>query len=185
LLLHRFHVATMDIPRLYSTRLIFRGFTPTDLEPLHKFLLDRDVIRYFPRTEPWSIETVQRWMDSQQNQWDDHGYGWWALELRENHKLIGWCGLGFLDETEETEVLYLLGKPYWGRGLATESAKFSINYAFKITNLDMIIGLNHVDNYASQRVLEKTGLSFSTRAQYFGLEVNKYTVSRDQFVTNK
>lgn len=93
--------------------------------------------------------------------------------------------MGFLDETEETEILYLLGKPYWGKGLATEAAMFSINYAFKKANLDLVIGLSHVDNWASQRVLEKIGLSFSTRAQYFGLEVNKYFISRDQFMVNK
>jgi ribosomal-protein-alanine N-acetyltransferase len=175
----------MDIPKFYSTRLVFRGFISADLEPLHRFLVDRDVIRYFPRTEPWPIEIVQKWMDSQHNQWDNHGYGWWAIELRKKHKLIGWCGLGFLDETEETEILYLLGKPYWGKGLATEAAMFSINYAFKKANLDLVIGLSHVDNWASQRVLEKIGLSFSTRAQYFGLEVNKYIISRDQFMVNK
>ena len=122
-------------------------------------------------------------MSEQQDQWDKHGYGWWALELQDNHKLIGWCGLGFLDETKETEILYLLGKSFWGKGLATEAAHFSRNYAFDKVKLDTVIGLVHPDNLMSQRVLEKTGLSFDNRAQYFGLELYKYSISKDQFTT--
>ncbi len=122
-------------------------------------------------------------MGEQQDQWDKHGYGWWALELKDNHKLIGWCGLGFLDETKETEILYLLGKPFWGKGFATEAAHFSINYAFDEVKLDTVIGLVHPDNLKSQRVLEKIGLSFDNRAQYFGLELDKYSISKDQFTT--
>jgi ribosomal-protein-alanine N-acetyltransferase len=173
----------MDIPSFLTPRLLLRSFTSFDFEQLQSFLIDRDVIRYFPRTEPWPNGIVKKWISEQQDQWDKHGYGWWALELKDNHKLIGWCGLGFLDETKETEILYLLGKPFWGKGFATEATHFSINYAFDEVKLDTVIGLVHPDNPMSQRVLEKTGLSFDNRAQYFGLELYKYSISKDEFTT--
>ena len=173
----------MDIPSFITPRLLLRSFTSFDFEQLQSFLIDRDVIRYFPRTEPWPNGIVKKWISEQQDQWDKHGYGWWALELKDNHKLIGWCGLGFLNETKETEILYLLGKPFWGKGLATEAAHFSINYAFDEVKLDTVIGLVHPKNLISQRVLEKIGLFFDNRAQYFGLELYKYSISKDQFAT--
>ncbi len=158
-----------------------RGFEPHDVEPLHAILADREVIRYMPRTEPWPIENVQKWTDKHWHHWEERGFGWWAVEFRESNELIGWCGLGVLDETEEVEVLYLLKRSHWGTGLATEAAKHSIDYAFNKLDIDIVIGLTHPDNIPSQRVLEKVGLSFISKAHYFGMELFRYTIDRKQY----
>ena len=56
----------MSIPIVQTPRLILRGFTPGDFEPLFAMLTDRDVIRYLPRTEPWPKEIVQKVIGRQQ-----------------------------------------------------------------------------------------------------------------------
>jgi ribosomal-protein-alanine N-acetyltransferase len=117
-------------------------------------------------------------MASQAEHWTEHGFGWFALEHRPGGQLIGWCGLRMLRETHEVEVLYLLDEPYWGRGLATEAAKRCVEDGFRVYHLDLIIGLTHPDNRASQRVLEKAGLSFTNRARYFGVDCLRYAVDR-------
>lgn len=172
----------VEIPSIQTPRLILRGFTPHDLEPLHTILTDRDVIRYMLRTEPWPKEIVQKLLDKHRNHWDKHGFGWWALEFRESNELIGWCGLSVLDETEEVEIKYLIKQSHWGRGLVTEAAKRCIGYAFTELDLQMVIGLVHPDNIASRRVLEKIGLTFCNRASYFGLDPLRYTIDKKQFV---
>jgi ribosomal-protein-alanine N-acetyltransferase len=115
----------MVIPVKHTARLVLRGFTPDDLEPLHTILSVPGVLQYFPRTDPWPLDKVQTWMDSQQKHWIEHGFGWFALEHQDTKLLIGWCGLQTLD-TQEIEVLYLLDKAYWGSGLATEAAKWCV-----------------------------------------------------------
>jgi ribosomal-protein-alanine N-acetyltransferase len=120
-------------------------------------------------------------MDSQQKHWAEYGFGWFALEHREAGRLIGWCGLRVLDETKEVEVLYLLDKAYWGSGLATEATKWCVEDGFRNHNLDLIIGLTHLDNIGSQRVLENAGLKFSERARYFGVDCLRYTIDRQRF----
>ena len=45
----------------------------------------------------------------------------------------------------------------------------------------LIIGLTLPDNVASQRVLEKAGLTFSNRATYFGLDCLRHTIDRQRF----
>jgi ribosomal-protein-alanine N-acetyltransferase len=120
-------------------------------------------------------------VDSQQKHWDEHGFGWWALALQDDDLLVGWCGLNYLPETDEVELKYLLAEEFWGRGIATEASKASLKYALTDTNLDLIIGIVHPENVASQRVLEKVGMSFLDSKQYFGMQCLRYCVNRETF----
>ena len=192
----------MPIPTIRTARLTMRGFRPDDLYPLHALVSDPETVRYFPRHDPWPIEVVERWIEQQRTHWRQHGFGWFALELRDTAAevpagaevpalaaslavgtsgVIGWCGLCALEETQEVEVLYLLGKPYWGRGLATEAARWSVAHAFSALHLEHVIGLTHPDNFASQHVLQKCGLVYSDRVEYWGMELLRHVIDRARF----
>jgi ribosomal-protein-alanine N-acetyltransferase len=163
----------MNIPTLHTSRLTLRGFTPADFEPLCAILADRDVLRYLPRTEPYPPESVQRIMQHQKVHWDKLGFGWYALADRLTGELIGWCGLGVLEDTDETEIKYLLKKTHWGRGLASEGAQFCVEAGFCQQELSAIIGLVHPQNLASRRVLEKCRLSYLDRVHYWGIDLDR------------
>jgi ribosomal-protein-alanine N-acetyltransferase len=171
----------MDAPIIETPRLTLRGFTQEDLDPLHAILQDRDVILYMLRTEPWAREIVQRILDGHWKHWDERGYGWWAVDSRETNELIGWCGLGYLSETNETEVKYLLKKSHWGRGLASEAAAPCVRAAFEDVKVDELVGIVHPENVASQKVLEKQGLMFTRRCPYFGFDMIRYAIDRDTY----
>jgi len=163
---------------LKTERLKLRRFTPEDIEPLHQILLDPVMLRYFPKSPLSSVrKRAEKMVMRQLQHWGDHNYGWWALEPINEAKLIGWCGLQHLPDTDEIEVGYLLDKAYWGQGLITEAARFSIKYAFETLDLKQIIGITHPDNTASQRVLEKAGLQFTGTNHYFGMDCYRYVIS--------
>jgi ribosomal-protein-alanine N-acetyltransferase len=84
-----------------------------------------------------------------------------------------------LPETEDVEIGYLLAKSFWGQGLATEGGHVGIKYGFESLGLKRIIGLVHPENKASQRVLKKLGLNFVDRAEYFGMELLRYWVDKE------
>ena len=172
------------ISTLYTPRLILRGFQPEDLEPLHAILSDREVIRYLPRSEPWPLEIVQKVMNRQNTHWETHGYGWYVLECQADHALIGWCGLGFLDETQEVEIKYLLKKSHWGLGYATEGSRHCLAAGFTQLGLDEIVGLVFPQNQASRHVLEKLGLSLSGNLPYFGFDLDHYSINKDSYFTH-
>jgi RimJ/RimL family protein N-acetyltransferase len=115
--------------------------------------------------------------------WDEHGYGWWALSLADGDRLMGWCGLNFLPETDEVELKYLLAEAFWGKGIATEASRVSLTYALTDTEIDPIIGLVHPENIASQRVLEKVGMSLLDRKEYFGMTCLRYVIQREALGT--
>ena len=164
----------MLIPELSTDRLLLRPYHQQDLKHFLPMLADREVIRYLLRTDPWPRESVEKWLNSCQPGWDDHGYGFWILEHKADRRPIGWGGLNWLPDTKETEVLYALDRPYWGQGLATEATRFSVAYGFETVGLEEIVGLVMPENTASARVLEKAGLRFTGLAEYFGFELRRY-----------
>jgi RimJ/RimL family protein N-acetyltransferase len=171
----------MQIPTMATPRLTLRPFTGQDAGPLHRILGEEGVLRYYPSTRPPSPEAVTRFITAQLRHWEKHRLGWWAVEPRADPQLIGWNGLQYLPETKEVEVGFLLGKAWWGQGLATEGGREGLRYGFEQLGLDRIVGLVHPENAASRRVLEKLGLSFANEAEYFGITVRRYVIDATSF----
>lgn len=166
----------METPTILTERLILRSFAGQDSVALCRIMNQEDVLRYFPNTRPPALETVERLIGRQLQHWQEHGYGWWAVELRAEPGLIGWNGLQYLPDTDEVEVGYLLGREHWGRGLAVEGAWEGLRYGFDELGLQEIVGIVHPENVASQRVLEKLGMVRTARTEYFGMPVYRYAI---------
>jgi ribosomal-protein-alanine N-acetyltransferase len=164
----------MSTLSIETSRLNLRPFSLDDAEPLFQILKTEGILQYFPSSDPPDLERVQKLIQRQIDHWDEHGFGWWAVEPLQNSGLIGWSGLQYLPDTDEIEIGYLLSKHYWGRGLATESATAGIDFGFDQLGIQEIIGIVHPENIASQRVLEKIGLKFHEKAEYFGMACFKY-----------
>jgi ribosomal-protein-alanine N-acetyltransferase len=172
---------TQTIPTLKTNRVVLREFSELDADPLRLILSEPGALRYFPSSKPPPIERVRKIIESHKNHWSEHGFGWWAAVDRADNQLLGWCGLGLLPETDEIEIKYLFKRSHWGRGIATEAAGICIDYAFKEAGLETIVGLTHTKNIASQRVLEKIGLTFRNEAEYFGMFCFRYAVSQEEY----
>ena len=162
-------------PSLFTTQLVLRQLVEEDREALFPIVQENNIFRYFPSRSAWSMDRVDRYISYQSSHWHGFGYGHWAVTLKTNGQFIGWCGLEFLPDTNETEVGYLLSEAFWGKGYATEAASASVRFGLVDIGLKEIIGLTHPDNIASQRVLEKSGLSFTGRAKYFGTEMFRFS----------
>ena len=162
------------IPTIQTTSLTMRPFSKKDAWPLHKILSDREVLQFFPNPDPPTIEAVRKLIEAQLRHWDEHGYGWWAIEPLSTPRLIGWGGLRWLHDTEETEVAYLLARDNWGSGFATEIARSSLDFAFNKPGIENVVGIVHPDNIASSRVLEKSDMSYTGRYHYFGMECDRF-----------
>jgi RimJ/RimL family protein N-acetyltransferase len=169
-------MTTKSIPSLVTDRLTLRPLSQEDASALQLVLDDPDVWRYFPRTEVPTLARTKTYIEGQHAHWDEYGFGHWAIDAIDEG-LIGWCGLQFLPDTEETEVAYCLGKAYWGKGFATEAARASLNFGTTNLRIKEIVGLTHVENQASQHVLQKIGLKFVDRKFYFGMECLRFRIS--------
>ena len=89
----------------------------------------------------------------------------WAVSLREIGRVIGSLGVDEYDTALLPELSpykgraigYVLGKDYWGRGLATEAVKAVTQCLFNESGLDFLTLTYYDFNTQSKRVSEKCG----------------------------
>ena len=169
---------------LQTDRLLLRGWRDDDLDALAAINADAEVMRHIldgsVRDRRQSAEGLQRMM----RDWDERGFGLFAVELRETGALLGWAGLavpGFLPEVlPAVEIGWRLSRAAWGHGYATEAAAAALRFGFADRGLDRVISIRHVDNTRSARVMAKIGLryEFSTVVPVVGQPVAVHAVTR-------
>lgn len=153
----------MSDSKLYieTDRLIIRPFTIEDIEPAHRMNLDQDVNKYTGDGGVVSEEdTKRRIVADVLGDYKKHGYGRLAVELKSEKEFIGFTGLKYLEDMDEVDLGYRFMKSYWGRGIATESAKASIKLGFETLGLSRIIAMVLPENIASIKVLEKLNFKY-------------------------
>jgi len=159
---------------IQTPHLILRPLEPSDAGILHCIYQSEGVLRYFPNPIPPTLEKVERFIAGQQEHWEKYGYGNWGVVQEGESEIIGWAGLQYLPELDETEVGFLLDRPFWGKGYATEAALASLKFGFEHFSLDHIIALVHTDNLASRRVIEKCSMSYMDTLSLWGIELMRY-----------
>lgn len=175
-------MSDMTIPRIETERTFLRAFNNNDLDDLAAIFSDADVMRFMPGGKPRSREQTLNSLNSIQKHWDEHGFGWWAVVIDKlEQKLAGWCGLARLENTTQVELLYMFDKPYWGKGLATETAKASLRYGFEELNLKQIVALSVPENTASRRVMEKLGMNYEGLRHFHNSDLAYYSIDKDKF----
>ena len=90
----------------------------------------------------------------------------YAVVLHETGRAVGCIGLlrgdaGYIAlQTDEAEVGYWIGVPYWGRGLIPEALRALVNHAFDDLHLATLWCCSFTENRQSQRVQEKCGFRY-------------------------
>lgn len=164
---------------LETERLLLRKFEPTDLDAYTAHIFgDAEVLRYLPKRDAPARERAERTMNFFNDHWNQFPYAPWAVVEKANGELMGHCGLRFITEIQETEVLYALGKDFWGKGYATEAARASVDFGFNKVGLERIIALAVPENIASRKVMEHCGLKYEKDVQLFGLDCVYYALNR-------
>ena len=94
---------------------------------------------------------------------EQHGFGNWALELRERPGLIGYAGITHPSFSPPcgpcVEIGWRLAFDQWGHGYATEAAEAVVRAAFETVGLREIVSFATTGNLRSRRVMEKLGMS--------------------------
>jgi RimJ/RimL family protein N-acetyltransferase len=166
---------------LFETpRLRFRQFEAEDVQVMYPWLTDAEIMRYMPTGQDYTMEQAEariaRYMAHQQQ----HGYSRGLMIDRATGEPIGDAGLLYLPATQEVELGYRLGKPWWGQGFATEAAIGWLKYAFDELGLDEVIAFSHPDNHASIHVIQKSGFEFLRNDTIAGMGVVVYVARKPE-----
>lgn len=154
---------------IMTARLTLRPLAPDDFEA-HYAMVGSDA-RVTWQREVHSREQALAALQSRIRDWEEHGFGMWAVIERATGHLIGHGGLQHLEQTGAVELGYYLGRPAWGKGYATELGRAALEYGFSRLRLPEIVAVVRHENHASQRVLTKLGFRYSHDARHYGFDV--------------
>jgi len=161
-----------------TPRLLLRQFTLDDVDDLAAMYADSAVMTFLGG--PRSYETTQQHIERIIQNYQEYGFGLWAVIHKGNRQLMGRCGLipQTIEGQEEVEIGYLLAHAYWGQGLATEAAAAIRDYGFNAVGCDRLISLIDPHNLASQKVALRVGLTYEKDVVLSGKPIRVYAIDR-------
>jgi len=150
--------------QISTARLLLRGWRDEDEPEMRAINCDPAVTRYLNRR--LDAAGVDAFLGSAAAHWEQHGFGWFALESREpglTGRVLGFAGIAypaFLPElAHRPELGWRLARDAWGRGLATEAGTAARDDGFGRLGLAELISIIHPQNERSQRVARKLGMA--------------------------
>ena len=141
---------------LRTARLTLRPFEVTDVDDVYGYASDPQVARFRPLPDPYTRDDAVDFVNRQmRTDWSTSP----EFAVVYGPRVIGGISLLVNAEHETAELGYLLGRRWWGRGLATEAARAAVGWGFRQFSLHRIYARAHVSNRRSWRVMERLGLT--------------------------
>lgn len=152
------HPLFKPLPVFETENLILRELRLDDARDMFEYAQD-DEIAGFGLWLPQ--KTLQENIDDLQDALNAYAEGValdWAVEHRDDHKMIGRINMGAYNVRDaRADLGYAYNRLYWGKGYATEAARAVLQFAFETLKLHRVGATVLPDNFGSIRVLEKLG----------------------------
>lgn len=130
------------------------------MDALHNLWTDPDVRRWLWDGEVISRERAEETLRAGIESFERDGFGFWGVSEGDGAELIGFCGLRFIGDSRDVEILYGIHPRLWRRGYATEAARAVLKWALEEAGLPRVYAGADAPNAASFRVMEKLGMRF-------------------------
>ena len=153
---------TFSTPRLKASKL-----SPDDLDDLVQLHLDVEVSRFLGGVR--TPEATAAYLETNLRHWSDHGVGLWTLKTGDG-AFVGRAGLRYVEVegVRELEIAYTFIRSAWGHGYATETAAALVAIWKARRPEPSLVGIVMKANWASERVLLKSGFAFERDADFHG-----------------
>ena len=145
---------------LHTERLLLRQWREEDLEPISALCADPAVMEFLSakRDRGTTISRVEAWS----SHLSEHGWGNWAIELKQTFEFMGFVGISNLDAGHPffpgVELAWRLAKRHWGHGYATEGGHACLKVAFDTLGLPEVIATTALGNVRSSAVMVRLGM---------------------------
>ncbi len=136
-----------EIPQ--TERLRLRAYTLADEAELFAVFADPHARTFYP--EMADRAKVRAWIEWNLRNYEEFGFGLWALELKVESRFVGDCGLTYQDVEgrRELEIGYHVTERERGKGYATEAARACLEFGFTRTSCERICSIVRPPNTAS------------------------------------
>ena len=167
-----------------SVRVRLREYTMADEADLFEVFADPYARMFYPQMA--DHERVRAWIVWNLRNYDEFGFGLWALELKADCRLIGDCGLTYQDieGRPELEIGYHVVERERGRGYATEAASACLDFGFTHTSSETVFSIVNPSNVASCAVAARIHVAKREFLNGGAPALAFYTMRRDWEIRN-
>jgi RimJ/RimL family protein N-acetyltransferase len=164
------------VPVLETPRLRLRAFREADLAAWAPTMADPNVVRHLGGT-PFGREDTWRRILMSTGAWAVFGFGYWAVERKEEGDLIGQAGFAdFKRDMQPSieglpEMGWIFSPHAHGKGYASETVRAGLAWADKHLKAPVIPAIIDPENAPSLRVAERCGFTEREEATYRGAPI--------------
>lgn len=152
-----------EYPTLTTKDLFLRPFLPGDAQDVKRLGGDAAVVDTLFTLNLCTPGVAHQWIAHQHEHFEKGEWVNFAITDRVSGHLMGSVGLDIDRLHHNAEIIYWIGKMYWGNGYATQAARATLEYGFNKLYLHRIYARYLARNPASGRVLKKIGMTWEGR----------------------
>lgn len=153
---------------LETERVILRDWQEQDLEDFARINADPLIMEFYP--DHLDEKASAHLMQNFQKHIDQEGYGFFALESKEDGRFMGFSGLSAVPKSlpfsPAVELAWRLDYDYWGKGYASEIAGALIEYGFSVCKLKEITAYCVQEHMRARHLLEKLGFASDAKEDF-------------------
>ena len=165
---------------LKTDRLSLRKAKLADAEAIFRqYATDPEVTKYVSWRAHRNLEETRDYMRMCSLAWDVGKAFHWVIECVADKQVMGMM-IARVD-AEKWELGYVLARQHWGQGFMTEALKGLIAWALKEKNIYRVWAVCDVDNLASARVMEKSGMQREGVLRRWSVHPNLSPEPRDSY----
>ena len=146
---------------LETERLVLRQISVGDADFILDLLNQPSFVKYIGDRNLRTIDDARQYILTRfVASYEQFGYGFYLVELKQNEAPIGICGLVKRETLPDADIGFAFLPDYWSQGYAFESARAVFDYAKNVLKLKRILAITTKDNESSGKLLNKIGLKF-------------------------
>jgi RimJ/RimL family protein N-acetyltransferase len=146
---------------LDTSRLRLRHLTPDDAAFIAELLNEPAFIANIGDRGVRTLDDARAYIaNGPMASYERHGFGLYAVDLKEDGLPIGICGLLKRDTLEDVDIGFAFLSRHWSKGYACEAAAAVLRHGRDTVGLRRIVAITVPGNEPSIRLLGKLGLRF-------------------------
>ena len=151
---------------LETERLLLRPLKLEDADAMFAMDTNPNVHKYLWQNPTQTKEETITLIKMVQKQYLENKIGRFATILKETDEFIGWTGIKYVNDHIENgntnffDYGYRFDEKFWNKGFATEASICWLDYGFNEIKIERMNAHTHLDNGASNHILQKIGMKF-------------------------
>ena len=163
------------VEELETERLILKSLSIDDLNVIYNEILsNKDTLYFLDWPYCKDINEAKQYIQNLINNSKNKKHYCWTIFEKVSNKFVGCVVIcNYVENKRMAEIEYVATSKERGKGYIPEANKKVIDYLIKECGLYRIEGVCNIENIASSRVLEKSGMKFEGILRGRAIHLNK------------